>query len=152
MKTLFFPYIILLFILGTFSNACNSASEEMKKAKQDSADAAMKLDQARRDSVAEHEKIKSQWSAEIAANEKMLADYRVRVAQEEKKQREKDEQELAALEQREADLKSRLNNYDTNTGNDWVDFKNGFRNMINDFDDDMQAFGQKIAKWTGGNK
>jgi hypothetical protein len=153
MKKIFFPYVILLALTGTFFNGCESSTEKVEHARENVEDAQAKLEKARQDSIADYEQQRTEWAGRIAENEKTLADYKIRIAHEEKVQRERDEARLDELQKENEEMKDRMNGYGKDDKHiTWADFKAGFRGMMEEYDREMTEFGNTIAKWTDGDK
>lgn len=152
MKKTIFTMAAMLFIGGNIFTGCVSpakkvenaeekvldAKEVVKKAKQD-------MNIIRQDSVTDYQQFRIVYDNKIVANEKSIAELKVNVANASKENKILYQKKLAELERRNNDLKIELNNYKSESADDWLEFKNEFKN-------DMDELGKAFADFTVTNK
>lgn len=148
MKKTFFTIAVASIISSMIFIGCETSAQKVTNAEQEVADAQAKLKQAHLDSTAEYEKSKIEWARQTAENDQLLANYRAKIATEKKEAREKHEAQLAELEKRNNDLKLKINEYKEDGKSSWSDFKAGFMSVVDEFNQDMTAFGKSIENLT----
>ena len=118
------------FVTATIFTACDSAQknvddaeknlteaqQDLVKAKQDSA-------QARQDSVAAIEAYKIKSAEKIIANETRIAELKASTAKQNKALQDKNNAKIAALEQKNNNLKNEVANYNQSNQETWSEFR-----------------------------
>lgn len=122
----------------------SKARENVKEAQKDEASSKKDLKEAQKDSVAQ-QKFKKDSEKKFEANEKSIANLKVKIAKEKKASRAKYEKQLAGLEQKNTDLKKKLDDYNAEGKEKWAAFKTGFER-------DMDKLGKDLKGFTVGKK
>jgi hypothetical protein len=153
MKKTIFTLALIAFVSGpiisTFGQEPDSKSEKAREnlsdAKKNEADAKNDLKIAKTDSISSFQQFKNESNSRIVAHNKSIADFKVRIAKEKKENRAQYEKKLAQIEQKNTDLKKRLDDY-KEAGNDkWISFKVSFNK-------DMDVIEKSLINFTIGNK
>src|ERR1035437_8784180 len=117
------------------------AREDLKEAKQDEVAAKKDLKEAQKDSASEYQQFKIDENKKIQSNDKSIADFKVRIAKKKKENRAQYEKKLSVLEQKNTDLKKRLNDFKDSGKDNWAAFKR-------EFNHDMDQLGKSLKNFT----
>jgi len=130
-------YLIALAIISIASmlNGCSSPSEKVEDAQEKADKANLNLDQAKEDYIVDVDNYRKETADKIAGNEKLEADFNARIANDKADAREDYKKKIAALDQKDTDMKKRLAEYKMEGKDKWIAFKAGFNK-------DMDALGQ----------
>ena len=146
-KTIFTMAAIALFaVTATTSFAQNTdkksdkAREDLTEAKQDLNEAKQDLKEAQQDSVADYQNFKQESEAKILNNEKSLADLKAKVSRTDLNAKAEYEKNLAALNQKNVDLKKRLVDYNPNGDTKLPSFKIEFNNDMDELEKELENF------------
>jgi chromosome segregation ATPase len=144
MKNSILKLIIPVIMTGTILTGCQTQAEKVENAKEKVQDEKIDLNQAKselkmveRDSINEYQQFKNESEVKITAYEKEIADLKVRIANEKKYDNAIMEKKLAVLEQKNKDMKKRLENYKDESKDKWSSFKN-------EFNHDMEELGKAL--------
>src|SRR4030042_3477760 len=136
------------FMAGAILTSCQSsakkvenARDNLQEAKDNVIEAKQQLNQALNDSI---QKFKRASVERISNNEKIIAEFKARLAKGEKVTKAKYEKTVAELEQKNNDLKKKLENYMDEGQDKWTSFKN-------EFNHDMDELGLAIKDLTVKN-
>jgi hypothetical protein len=149
MKKTILTFAIGSLLIGTSVISCKTSSEKVENAQEnvvdaqeDLAGAKQELTQARRDSIL-------QWRAEsqekIGAYEKSIIDLKSKIAKQKQANKASYEQSIVVLEQKNADVKRKLEEYKEEGDTNWEDFKTEFNH---DMDELGNAFKDLTIKNT----
>lgn len=152
MKKTIFTMAAMLFIAVNIFTGCVSPAKKLENAEEKVLDAKEVVKEAkqdmniiRQDSVTDYQQFRIVYDNKIVANEKSIAELKVNVANASKENKILYQKKLAELERRNNDLKIELNNYKSESADDWLEFKNEFKN-------DMDELGKAFADFTVTNK
>jgi len=139
MKKSIFTLAAAMLIAGSIFTSCKSSSKKVEDAKDKVEDAQDKVTEAKeelnqviQDSILQ---FKKESEAKIKAHEKSIAEFKTRIANEKKENKIKYEKKLAELEQKNTDMKKRLDEYKAEGKENWETFKD-------DFNKDMEALSE----------
>jgi chromosome segregation ATPase len=154
MKALVINFLVSLMILAVaILGGCQSSAEKVENAKDNVDEAKEKLQEVKEEVHADAVKVanEEEWIAfktetelQIKANENRIAELRAKMKKSGKTFDEMYEKNINNLEQKNKDLKARLNGYETNQS-DWESFKR-------EFNHDMDELGQALKDLTVDNK
>ena len=82
----------------------------------------------------------------IDANEKSIAEFKARIAKEKRENRAKYEKKLAGLEQKNSDMKKKLDEYKEDGKEKWTSFKNEFSHDMDELGKALKGFTVKHNK------
>lgn len=137
-----------------FLSSCQSSAQKSDAADAKVQDAKQDLQAAEKNATIAAQKQASaeEWAAfkaetemKIKTNESMIADLKATMKATGKKMDAKYVESVEALEQKNKDLKNRMDAYGANTQSDWDSFKR-------EFNHDMDALGQAFKDLTVNNK
>jgi hypothetical protein len=141
---------IATLLASTVLTSCNSSSEKVEDAKTDVADAKTDMADANKDLavakeeyLADVEKYRYETAERIAANDRSIAEFKIRVNSEKKAARADYEKKIAELEQKNSDMKSRMDGYNADGKEKWEAFKTEFSH---DMDELGKAFNDLTVK------
>jgi len=148
-KTIFFLATTLC-IAGTILTGCQSsaskvenAENKLRDANNEAAEAELNLNETVQDSISDYEKFKKESDAKILANEKSIAKFKARIAVEKMENKAEYEESLLKLEQKNSDMKKKLDDYKDDGQNKWTSFKHEFNH---DMDELGKAFNGLTVK------
>ena len=98
------------------------------------------LNVSQKDSVADYQNFKNESEARFIKNEKSLADFKEQVSKSDLNHRAEYEKNLAALNQKNVDLKKRMVDFKQNGETKWSYFKTEFNNDMDDFEKELENF------------
>lgn len=145
--------MVLSFITSIVFTGCDSSAQKVKDAKEDVQDAKIELSQAQKDSSAkaikearenDYRVFKIETDAQIKTNNVRIDELKSKKRMPGKTNDADYTKRIEELRKRNTDLKTRLDNYDTNTS-DWDIFKR-------EFSHDMDELGQSLKDFTVNNK
>ena len=133
MKKTIFALAVTVFIAGTMFIGCQSsatkvenAQDKLREANNNVVEAQNDLNKTRQDSINEYLDFKKVSEDKIIAQEKSIAEFKARIAKEKKENRLKYEKKLAEIEQKNSDMKKRLDDYQLEGKDKWDLFKTEF--------------------------
>lgn len=129
MKTTLTKQMIgLCIITASLAASCTSPKEKVDDAEKNVTEAQLELDKAKQDYKDDMKRYKEEIGAKIAENEVTISNLN---AQADKvKNKEEYQAKVAKLEQRNAELKIKLENYDAQDKTQWEQFKSEFSHDI----------------------
>ena len=141
------------FMFGTVVTSCKpstkneeNAQENLQDAKEEVQDAKEDLVEAKRAATAEEWQVfKDETNAAIAVNETRIAELKVKMKNTGKSIDALYEKNINALEQKNKELKVRMDSYKNDTSADWESFKREFKY-------DMNELGKSLKDLTVNNK
>lgn len=154
MKTLVINFLVSLLILAVaIFGGCQSSAEKVENAKENVDEAKEELQEVKAEAQADAIKVanaeewrvfKTETELKIKENEDRIAELKAKMKKSGKTFDAMYEKNINTLEQKNKDLKVRLNGYETNQS-DWESFKR-------EFNHDMDELGQALKDLTVNNK
>lgn len=127
MKTNLF---IIVFLVGAFQLHAQQSERKLKNARNDMSVAKEDLKQAKKDSIAEYQQFKTESKEKIAANEKAISELRAKQIAKGKKVDKEFEQKIQNIQERNALMKAKVDNYKADGNTNWVVFKREFNEQM----------------------
>jgi phosphoenolpyruvate-protein kinase (PTS system EI component) len=141
MKKSIYKLSLVACLLGGTLIGCNTPAEKVADA-QNTVDAANQdLDQANREYLADVEKYRKEASEKIATNEKSIAEFNARMANEKSEAKAAYQQKITAIEQKNSDMKKKMDEYKAEGKDQWEKFKI-------EFSHDMDELGNAFKNLT----
>jgi DNA repair exonuclease SbcCD ATPase subunit len=147
MRKTIFTLTVFAFIATLIFWGCNSsnqkveaAEDKVQDAKKDVTDAQQDLNKTIRDSIEDHQKFKVEAEEQINAHEKSIADFKERIKTEKDENKASYEKKLAELEQKNSDLKMKLEAYKEDGKDKWITFKNEFSQNMDELGKALKGF------------
>jgi predicted RNase H-like nuclease (RuvC/YqgF family) len=152
MKKTIFSLTVIVFMAGTILSSCQSsakkvenAEDKLQNAKNETKEAQSELNKVRNDSITEYQQFKKESEERIIANDKSIAEFKAKLASMKKESRSDYEKVIAGLEQKNSDLKKKLENFKDEGQENWKSFKN-------EFNHDMDELGEALKNLTVKNE
>ena len=121
--------------------SAQQADKKSENARKEVAEDQKKLAEAKKDSVSDYQKFKKESEAKIQKNETAIAALKTKKANDNKEVQEKYNKNVADLEQKNNDLRVKMQNCNGEDKGAWASFKHGFN-------EDMDKLGKSISKMT----
>ena len=131
-------------LTGAILTACNTPAEKVENAEKKVTEANNNLDSANKEYLAEIDTYRIETANKIAANEKSIADFNIRIANEKMEAKADYKKKVAELEQKNSDMKKRMDDYKADGKDKWQIFKA-------EFSHDMDGLGKAFADLTKKN-
>lgn len=138
MKKSIFMLASLILITSSILTSCNTPAEKVENAKENVDKANFDLYEANQEYLADVEKYRKESADKIAANNKSIAEFKARIAQEKKEAQVTYSQRITVLEQKNSDLKKKMDVFKAESKEQWEKFKEEFSK---DMDELGTAFG-----------
>ena len=134
-KNLTFALTLVMAVAGL--SAFGQENQKAKDARKDVAASQKDLREAKKDSAADFQKFKKDAEARISENKKKIAELKTKKSTDSKEMKEKYDKKVLALEQKNNELKKKIEASDNTETSMWTSFKRGFNH-------DMVELGQAI--------
>ncbi len=128
----------------TILSSCTSAADKVKNEQENVIDANEKLTEAEQEYYAEIEDYKNENLDKIAANQKSIADFKARVDFDKKEARDDYNKRILELDQKNSDLKKKMDEFQESGKDNWSEFKK-------EFNRDMEELGKAFKDLTNNN-
>lgn len=138
-------------VSGTFMAGCSSgdktdkAREKLENEEEDVKTAKQDLEKAKIDSAAAYDQDRLTWQQNLEKNDKDIADYKIRLAKQDKAMREKNQKRLLELEQKNKELKAKLEEQ-KKKNTSWEQFKREFNHDMDELGKAFKDIGVKNTK------
>ena len=144
MKNSIVNFIAAGLILAAISTGCNSPATKVENAKQDLKEAKAELSQDQKDSIADYAAFKKESEERIAGNEKAIAAFKERMQNDKKQIQKADQKMIDELEQRNIEMRKKMEEYKVEGKDNWEAFKK-------EFNHDMDELGESLKNLTVKN-
>ncbi len=121
-------------------------AQEATKARNDLSEARNDLRLAKKDSVADFEKFKKDAQEKIINNEKKIAALKAKKSNDSKEVKEKYDKKILALEQKNNELKNKIDRCDETETSRWTSFKHEFNHDMAELGKSIKDLGVDNAK------
>ncbi len=122
---------------------CNSPSQKVENAQNDVKEAKKDLAEANEEYLADIEKYRKETAEKIAVNDRSIAEFNARIEHEKKAAKADYKKKVAALEQKNSDMKKKMDEYKADGKEKWESFKAEFSH---DMDEIGKAFKDLTVK------
>ena len=131
-------------IAGAIVTSCNTSADRVENAQENVIQANKDLDQANQEYLADIENYRVETASTIAANEQAIADFNAGLEHERKAVRAEHKKRIAELEQKNREMKMKMDNYKEEGKENWEKFKT-------EFSHDMDELGKAFKNLTVKN-
>lgn len=131
----------LLFMMGAFFASCSTSEEKVERAENNVIKANNELDSANKAYQADVDAYRKETADKIAANNLSIAQFNARIESQKEEAREDYKKKISALEQKNSDMKKRMDDYKADGKDKWQIFKA-------EFSHDMDELGKTFKKLT----
>ena len=125
--------------VGLMSIGCNTPSQKVETAQDNVVQANKDLEKANQDYLTDMENYKKETAEKIAANEKSIDDFNARIANEKADARANYKKKIVALQQKNTDMKKKLDDYKAEGKDQWEKFKTEFNHDMDKLNDDFKS-------------
>ncbi len=139
MKNSIFVLAVCIFTTGAILTGCNSSSQnaddaqkKVENAQNNVTEANKNLDKANEEYLADIDNYRKEADAKAAANDKIITDLKARVNIQKKETREDYNKKIAELEQKNAEMKKKMDDYKAQGKENWENFKGDFNHSMDD--------------------
>ena len=144
MKKLILALAVFAIITGAILTSCNTPAEKVKDAQTNVTQANKDLDAANKEYLADIENYRKETADKITANDKSIVEFKARIEHEKKATKAEYNKKLTELEQKNSDLKKKLDDYKSDGKEKWETFKA-------EFSHDMDELGKAFKDLTVNN-
>ncbi len=153
-------WLLMVLIVGITLTGCQSDESKIESAKEDVKDAKQDLKEAKEDANASVVKTATaeEWKAfrestelQIKANEARIAELKIKMKKPGKALDEMYKTKIEVLEQRNRDLRARLDGYEK-TQTDWEKFEKDFKRDLDEIGRDMDDIGKALKNLSVDNQ
>ncbi|MDP3557449.1 MAG: hypothetical protein Q8T03_08745 [Bacteroidota bacterium] len=130
MKKTILAIVASTFITGTILTSCSTPTEKMENAQQNVTEANKDLNKAQEEYIIDVENYRKETNAKIAANEKSISEFDVRIENEKKDAKADYKKKITELEQKNTDMKKKMDDYKVEGKEKWEAFKSEFSREI----------------------
>lgn len=135
--------VVAIFVFAIIVGACSSPTEKVEDAKVNVVEANKELDKANTEYMVDMAKYKTETAEKIAANEVIIKDFNARITSQKKDAQVEYKQKIAELEQKNTDMKKKMDDYKLDGKENWEKFKTEFNH---DMDELGKAFKDLTVK------
>jgi F0F1-type ATP synthase membrane subunit b/b' len=144
MKKSILTLVIATFVVGAMLTSCSTPAQKVADAQEDVTEAKEDLAEAKDEYLEDVENYRKETSYRIDANNQSIAEFRARIANEKKVAKADYEEKVLKLEQKNTDIKKRLDDYKVEGKDNWQTFKL-------EFNRDMDELGKALKDLTVKN-
>ena len=145
MKKTILTFAALTVIAATAFTSCSSPEQKVENAQNNVADANSDLDKANQEYAADIEAYRKQTADSIAANQASIAEFNERIAKDKEADRVEYKKEIDDLDQKNTDMKKKMDDYKADGKDKWNAFKAGFSRDMNDLGNSIRKLKNKIV-------
>lgn len=143
MKKSILALAVFTFITATVVSSCNSPSEKVENAETEVVEANKDLEKANDEYSAEVESYRKDIADKVTANEQSIKEFNARIANEKREAKAAYQKKIAELEQKNSDMKKKMDDYKQDGKENWEKFKTEFNR---DMDELGKAFKDLTVK------
>jgi hypothetical protein len=141
-----FTFFVIIIMTGAFIAGCGeSTDQKVDNAKEKLGEAAQELKDVQTEYLAEWQTFKSESEQIFAANQKRIDAFKESLEKAGPEVKAKYSDDVAALEQKNLDLKNRLNEYKEDGKSDWKEFMTSIKTDMDGIENSMKEFSQNIV-------
>ncbi len=133
-------------IASVFVYSCNTPMQKVENADANVTEAKQNLAEAQYDYAVEVANFKKETVGKITSNEKIMADIKESMANDKKETKEAFQKQITALEQKNADLKNRIDEYKEDGSEKWQLFKREFNHDMDELGKSLKDFLVELEK------
>jgi hypothetical protein len=130
-------------ISGVVNTSCNTSAEKVSNAQENVIVANQDLDKANQEYLADVSNYRQETASRVAANEESIKDFNARIVHDKKAVKAEYKKKIAALEQKNHEMKMKMDNYKEDGKDKWLAFKTEFSH---DMDEMGKAFKDLTVK------
>lgn len=139
MKTKILSLAITTLIAGTMFIGCQSSSEKVESAQKDFLKANSELNKANEEYLKDIAAYRKKMDEKVAENDKSLVDFQARVEHEKKEAKADYIKRIVALQQKNTDIKKKMDDYKAEGKEKWELFKIEFNHEMDELGNALKA-------------
>ncbi|MBI5539459.1 MAG: hypothetical protein HY951_05330 [Bacteroidia bacterium] len=132
MKKTIFILAITAFIAGTILTSCQSSAKKVANAQDDVIKANEELNKANQEYLEDIKSYRKITAENIVANENNIAEFKARIEKDKKNAKSDYKKKIALLEQKNSDMKKKMDEYTDQGKENWEIFKAEFNNEMDE--------------------
>lgn len=140
MKKLIFTLTVSILLSCPIFTSCNTAAEKVDNAKNKAIEADENFNKVNQEYLADVESFKKETTATIEANNQMIADFKAKTVNAKKEAKAYYLEQIAVLEQKNSEMKAKLDAYEETGKDNWETFKTEFSRDMNDLGEAFKNF------------
>jgi len=148
MKKSFLTLAVITLMAGTISTSyaqepdkkSEKARENVSEKQKDVVEAKQELKKAQKDSVSDYQNFKKESEMKIKENDKSIADLKAKLSKVNAKNKVAYQKDVNGFEQKNANLKKKLDNYKEGGPSNWAIFKKEFSHDMNELGKSLKDF------------
>lgn len=133
--------IVAIIVVGTLFTGCMDSSKKSDKTDEKAIGIEQELTKDSINYKKDMKEFKKKTAAKIAANDKSLLEFNARIADQKSNAKAEYKKQIEVLNNKNSDLKKKLDDFKTDNKNSWELFKN-------EFSHDMEELGQAFKNFT----
>lgn len=141
MKKLFFTLTASILLTGAIFTSCDFATEKINSVKNSANETNENFSKAKEEYLVDIENFKAETAAKINANNQQIETLNVRIEYAKKDVKAYSQEQIAILEQKNNEMKIKLDEYKENGKDNWEIFKA-------EFSRDMDGLGESLKNFT----
>jgi hypothetical protein len=145
MKKIILTFSAIILIAYSALTSCNNSTSKNDNAGNNASDTMNSPNKDTSRYLAEIDTFKKQYADSIAVNEKSINEFNARIANAKKEDREDYNNEINALNQKNSDMKRKLDEYKAGGKADWDKFKTGFNHDMDELGKSIKNLKNKIV-------
>lgn len=146
MKKSIFAMATATLIMSVAFTSCNTSSQKVENAENNVIEANEDLDKANQEYLDEIESYRRETADKIAANNKSIEEFNARIENEKEQARAEYRKEIAALEQKNSDMKKKMDDYKAEGKDKWEKFKTEFSRDMDELGNAFRGLTVKNVK------
>lgn len=132
MKKTIFILAITAFMAGTIFTSCQSSAKKVANAQDDVIKANEELNKANQEYLEDIKSYRKITAENIVANENNIAEFKARIEKDKKTAKSDYQKKIALLEQKNSDMKKKMDDYTDQGKENWEIFKAEFNNEMDE--------------------
>jgi F0F1-type ATP synthase membrane subunit b/b' len=143
MKKSILAIVASFFVAGAILTSCNTSAEKVENAQNNVKEANKDLDKANQEYLEDVENYRKETASKISANYQSIVDFNAKIEHETKKVKANYKKKITELEQKNTDMKKKMDDYKIEGKENWEKFKAEFSH---DMDELGKAFKDLTVK------
>lgn len=135
-----------ILIMSVAFTSCNTSSQKVENAENNVIEANEDLDKANQEYLDEIESYRRETADKIAANNRSIEEFNARIENEKEQARAEYRKEIAALEQKNSDMKKKMDDYKAEGKDKWEKFKTEFSRDMDELGNAFRGLTVKNVK------
>ena len=140
------PFVTGVFILSSLFAGCSTPGEKVEEKREKVEEAKQDLNKAEEDYASDMEQFRTETDSAIARNQREIDELNKNTAKEKKEAREEYRKRIAELDQRNKNMKLKMEEYKGEGKEKWESFKREFKHDMDELGQALRDLGRKNVK------